>query len=389
MRAHFRLWRHWCAVTLRQMAAMTSKEFRQLTRDRALLLFIAYIFTVNIIMAGQQGSLELNQAPLLVYDADRSAASRDLISRFQMPYFRFAGEAASPSHGLRTLEEGTALVFLDIPERFGQKVAQGREPAVVQLNVDATKTTRSYLAAAYSGSIVGKFSLDWTPKRAANSGETSLPRIDNRVRLRFNPALNESWFSSISELLTMMTVACILLPASAMVREKERGTIEQLLVSPLSPFQIMFSKVLAMTTVMLIGIGIAVVGIMQPMFHVPVRGSMGLLCGLTALFVFTNAGLGLLVATYARNAGQAGMLTLLLVMPIVVLSGTYTPVESMPAVLRTTMQLSPLRHFIEIIYGILLRGAGIDTLWDSVLAMIVLGSGLFGLGMWRFRRQFQ
>jgi ABC-2 type transport system permease protein len=212
--------------------------------------------------------------------------------------------------------------------------------------------------------------------------------VENRIRLWHNADLNEEWFRSIAELITMMTVMCIVLPAAALIREKERGTIEQLLVSPLSPVQVMLAKVIAMEAVMLAGVAVALFGIMQPIYHVPVRGSLVLLFALTAIYAFTNAGLGLAAATFARNMGQTGLLVLLIVMPIITLSGTWTPFESMPEWLRAAMTLSPLRHFVDIIYSILLRGAGLAVLWKSVLAMCVLGAALFAIGLARFRRQF-
>ncbi|HLK58133.1 MAG TPA: ABC transporter permease [Chthonomonadaceae bacterium] len=381
------VWNH-LLIWLRQTAVMTLKEFVQLGKDRALLLFVLYAFTGNILLAGGNASRELNNANMIVHDADHSAASRDLIYRFQQPYFRFVGEVPDAVEGMRRVEEGQAMLFLDIPEHFAQSLHRGTKTTDVQLLVDTSRATRGYLASSYSVSIGSAFSQDWAGQGAASSG-AMLPAIETQTRIRYNPALNEAWFSSIGELLVMMTVMCILLPGTALVREKEHGTIEQLLVSPLTPFQIMFSKVLAMIVVTLAGTALALFGIMAPLFAVPIRGSIGLFFLLTALFAFTTAGLGLLIATFARKAAQVGMLVLFIVMPIVVLSGTFTPRDSMPAALNTIMTLSPLRHFIEVAYGILLRGAGMETLWDSVLAMVVLGSLLFGLGMWRFRRQLE
>jgi len=149
------------------------------------------------------------------------------------------------------------------------------------------------------------------------------------------------------------------------VREKERGTIEQLLVSPLSALQVMLAKVGSMVVVMLAGTAIALFGIMQPVYGVPAKGSLPLLFALTAVYAFATAGLGLAAATFARTSGQTGLLVMLIVMPMVTLSGTWTPFESMPAWLRGVMTLSPLRHFVDIVYSILLRGAGLDVLWDS------------------------
>ena len=215
-----------------------------------------------------------------------------------------------------------------------------------------------------------------------------MPAIKNDLRVWYNPSLNDSWFNTIAELLTMITIACILLPAAAMIREKERGTLEQLLVSPLTPLQIMLSKLISMMLVMFCGTAVAVFGIMMPFYGVPFIGSVPLFFALTALYAFTNAGLGLTAATFARNSAQVGLVVLLMVMPIVLLSGTWTPMESMPSWLRSLMYLSPLRHYIEIAYGILLRGAGLDVLWTSVLPMAAIGVALFALGLLRFRRQF-
>ena len=173
-----------------------------------------------------------------------------------------------------------------------------------------------------------------------------------------------------------------------MIREKERGTLEQLLVSPLTPLQIMLSKLFSMMLVMLCGTSVAIFGIMMPLYHVPFVGSVPLFFLLTALYAFTNAGLGLVAATYARNSAQVGLVVLLMVMPIVMLSGTWTPMESMPVWLRGLMYFSPLRHFIEIAYGIMLRGAGFNLVWDSVLAMAAIGIALFAVGLARFRIQF-
>jgi ABC-2 type transport system permease protein len=376
---------------LRQMQVMIAKELRQLGRDRVLLLFIAYIFPGNIIIAAGETSTELNDAAVVVHDGDRSAASRELIYRFRPPYFRFSGEMAQPDQGLRLLERGSARLLLDIPEQFERTLQRGEQPATVQLLVDTSKANLGYLASSYSGRIAAGFGREWAERNlgAQGAGVGALPEMELRARIRYNPDLNETWFGTIAELLTMLTVACILLPASALVREKERGTIEQLLVSPLTPLQVMLSKVLSMVLVTLVGTAVSLFGIMRPLYSVPVEGSLGLFFALTALYAFTNAGLGLAAATFARSSGQTGMLVLLIVMPILMLSGIRTPMESMPEWLRAVLNLSPLHHYIEITYGILLRGAGLETLWPSILALAVLGSMLFGLGLWRFRRQFR
>ncbi|HWR89496.1 MAG TPA: ABC transporter permease [Dissulfurispiraceae bacterium] len=376
-RAIFRWWR--------RLQVMVVKEIRQLLRDVPLLLFLIYAFTIEIYLAGSGGALELNRAKVIVHDADRTDASRDLIYRFMPPYFEMAGEVRDIRTGLAMLDRGDALVLLDVPERFEETLIRGERAASVQMQIDTSNTTLGYLAASYGAQIGAIFARERTESLFQDEG---LPVIRNEQRVWFNQDLKDSWYKVISELLTMMTAVSVLLPGAAMVREKERGTIEQLLVSPISPFQVLISKVLAMDIVILIATAVSLFVIMQPIFGLPVRGSLVLFFSLVALYVFTTAGLGLLVATVARNSAQVGMLTILFVTPMIMLSGTWTPPEAMPEVLQYLIRLSPLNHFIEISYGILLRGAGVSLLWDSILAMFVMGNLLLLVGVWRFRRMF-
>ncbi|MDH5195308.1 MAG: ABC transporter permease, partial [Nitrospira sp.] len=172
------------------------------------------------------------------------------------------------------------------------------------------------------------------------------------------------------------------------VREKEHGTVEQLLVSPVTPLQIMLSKVLAMTLVILAATALAMATVLQPIFGVPIKGSVSLFFLVTVLYSFTTAGLGLFAATVTKNQAQIGMLALLVISPMLLLSGITTPLEAMPPWVQSLMALSPLRYYIDVTYGVLLKGVGLELLWDSILALALLGGSLFGLGMWRFRRQF-
>jgi ABC-2 type transport system permease protein len=372
----------------RRLAAMTQKEVLQLGRDLPLLLFLLYSFSLSVYVSGVGLTMQLQNADLLVHDADHSVSSRELIHRFQPPYFRFQGEIADPREGLRRLDEGTAMVLLDIPPRFHEALA-GREATAVQLLVDTTNAPQGLSAAGYAAQITSRFGSEvGLASVGLSSTQSAIPTITSAHRVWFNPNQDETWFQSISHLLRMITVFAVLLPAAALVREKERGTVEQLLVSPLSPFQIMLAKVLAMTAVILLCAAIALFGVLQPVFHVPMKGSAWLFFLLTGLHVFTTSGFGLVAATVTRNQAQVGMITLFLVGPMMLLSGVTTPYESMPKLVQMIMAISPLRYYIDITYGVLLKGAGLDILWKSVGAMVLLGGGLFAFGMWRFRRQF-
>lgn len=264
------------------------------------------------------------------------------------------------------------------------------ERTSVQLLVDTTNAPQGLSAAGYTVRIAGMFGTETSLASAGLSGgKANVPLVSSAHRVWFNPTQDERWFQSISHLLRMITLFAVLLPAAALVREKERGTVEQLLVSPLSPFQIMFSKVIAMSGVILLATALALYGVLHPVFHVPMKGSTGLFFLLTALQVFTTAGFGLVAATLAKNQAQVAMMTLFVVGPMLLLSGITSPYESMPTWVQAIMTFSPLRYYIDITYGVMLKGAGLDLLWKPVGAMLLLGGILFGFGMSRFRLQFQ
>ncbi len=259
------------------------------------------------------------------------------------------------------------------------------------MQVDTSNTVLGTLAASYSGQIIGQYGFDAALQRMGLSDEglAAVPMLVDRHRVWYNPNQKDSWFMSISELLTVITVLAMMLPAAAAVREKERGTIEQLLVSPLTPMQILLPKVVAMTLVILLGTALSVGLILHGVFHVPMKGSLTLFFAVTAMYTFAMSGLGLFVSTMSRNLAQAAMMIIMIMMPIILLSGAWTPPEAMPVGIRQAMYISPLYYYIEISYAILLKGAGIKILWDSLLGLGMLGSLVFGFGVWRFRRQFR
>jgi ABC-2 type transport system permease protein len=369
---------------------MTRKELLQLGRDRALLVFFAYAFTLDIYLAGSGLSMQLQRAAMVYFDGDQSAASRDLVDRFRAPYFDVRGAIPRASLEIPWLDRNRVMLVLDIPPRFQESLVRGQQ-ARVQFLIDATHAPLGYLAASYGAQIVGQFGLEQALRYQGLTQEVleRSPMVENRYRVRYNPNQEDAWFTSLSELLAIVTIFSILLPAAALVRERERGTVEQLLVSPLTPLQIMLPKVFAMTLVILVGTLVSIHGIIGPLLGVPFRGSAWLYFGLTGLYVFTNAGLGFAAATVARNQAQVGMMSILLVAPMILLSGAWTPPEAMPGWLRHLMVLSPLYHYIEASFGIVLKGVGIELLWRSILSMAGIGGVLFAFGVWRFRKQLE
>lgn len=373
-----------------QVRVLMLKELKQLVKDRALFAYTVFIFTLDIMMAAGSASLDLNRSPLAVYDADRSAASRDLVDRFQPPYFQRRFELADLRDASPLLDRGGARAVLALPHDFSERLALGRRTQV-QLLVDTAQANQGYLVSSYAERITAEFSAAHVRANLIRSGADPgrLPQIRAEARYWYNSSLNEVWFNTVSEMLTMITIAAVLLPAAALVREKERGTIEQLLVAPVTPLQLVLSKVLAMVLVMLIGVSVAVFGVMHGLYHVPFRGSHLVFLLMVALFAMASAGVGIVAATFARNSGQTGLIVLLLVVPMVMLSGTWNMTESMPGWLQALVELSPLRHFILLAYGIMIRGAGLDVLWPFLAKMLALGCALFAVGVLRFRRQFR
>jgi ABC-2 type transport system permease protein len=377
------------AVWTAQVWILIRKELLQIVRDRALLLFTIYIFTLDILLAAGNAGFDVRRAPIGVVDHDRSTASRDLTYRFRPPHFDTRVLLAGPAAAERLLDDGKLQALIEVEHGFEQSLVHGR-PAQVQLVVDGSKATLGYLIESYSERILAQEGAARVAANLARHGvdTRTVPEVRMQARTWYNADLRETWFATISELVTMMTVAAIFLPAAALIREKERGTIEQLLVSPLAPFQIVLAKVLAMTLVMLAGSATAIGLLMVWLLDVPFRGSPVLFFTLLSLYAVTTSGLGIVAATFARNSGQVGLIVLLIVMPILFLSGSWNLVEGMPAWLRSGIELSPLRHFVPIAYGIMLRGTELPMMWSPVLKMLGLGAALFAIGVWRFRRQF-
>ena len=373
---------------LDRLIAMTGKEFKQLFRDPILLAVLLYFFSADIYLAANGIHMDLRQASLMVLDRDRSATSRELIQRFQMPYFDLRGELFDAHQAQTLLDRGEVLAVLSVPPQF-QRDLQAGLPVAVQFRVDASNAILGTLAISYAEEILARFSQEQALERLGGSIQLqAVPRIEDLHRVYYNPNQNNPWFMSISELLTITTMLSLMLPAAAAVREKERGTIEQLVVTPLSPLQILLPKILSMGIVIVSGVAASLFLVIEPAFQLPIRGSLSLFFLVTALYVFATAGLGLFIASLSRTFGQVVMLVILLMMPLLLLSGAWTPPEAMPDFLRHAMIFSPLSHYIELAYGILLKGAGLAVLWDSLLGLALLGSLLFSFGLWHFRRQF-
>ncbi len=370
---------------LERLRVLTVKELLQLGRDVGLIAFIAYAFTGDIYVAGSGMQMQLRNATIAIYDGDDSAASRELIGRFHPPEFRIQALLSDAQDGLRLLDQGRTMIMLDIPSQFERDLS-ARQQTAVQLQVDASNSVIGTWAAAYATQIAATFGTDHA--MGGMPTEAAMPIIASHHRIWFNPNSMDEWFVPIIEMMNIVTMLSIMLPAAAMVREKERGTIEQLLVSPLTPIQIMLPKVLAMALVILLGITSSIV-MLRYVFAAPIRGSLPLFYAVSLVYVITTSGLGLAIATLVNNLAQVGMAVILALAPIMLLSGTWVPAEGMPPGIRWLMYISPLHYYVEITLGIFLRGTGLDMLWNHLLIMTLLGLVMFTIGLLRFRAQLR
>ena len=372
----------------RRVAALTRKELLQLRRDKIMLFFILYAFSFNIYISGTGMGMQLEHAKLGVRDLDRTETSRELISRFQEPYFTKV-PVEDPRLAEEQLDQGPLMMLLEIPPDFQTSLKRGLGGELL-LQIDTTNSVLGLLGYGYSAQIVQNYGMELALSDMHQTVEAleNLPTIKQESRVWYNPNQNDSWFISLSEMLNLITLWAILLPASAMAREKERGTIEQLLVTPLSTVEIMLPKILSMVVVVLGGTTFTLFFMINGVFGLPMRGSLLFFYLVTTLHVLTTSGLGLLLATVARNLSQVAMLTLVTFVPMLLLSGVWTPPEAMPWWMRLLTQLSPLHHYVETSFGILLKGATPQMLAPSCLYLVVLGTAILGVGTSRFRRQF-
>ncbi len=365
-----------------KIASLARKEMVQLIRDRTLLAIMVYMFTADIYIAGSV-SMEVSNVPIAVRDLDRSLASRLLIERFQPPYFRLRAHLERERAVERALNDGTAAMVLVIPEDFSARLEQ-RRPAEVQMLADGTNSNLALIAMGYAGEIVARFSSDYGGAEVA----ATIPQVEARTRVLFNPNLEHELLMPLTELLIAVTLIAILLSSTSFVREKEDGTIEQIRVAPIRAWELIVAKLIPVVVVSLVAIALSLILIIEPVFHVPIRGSLLLFFAASLLHVAVVSSIGLALATIAENMMQALLATIFVLAPMLFLSGSFTPIESMPAALRKVTYISPLRYYFEIGRGIFLKGSTLAELWPQFAALFFMGLLLYGATFGRFRRRY-
>ena len=356
------------------------KELWSLWRDPVMLILILYVFTISVYSAATAVPETLHLAPIAVVDEDRSPLSTRIVSAFYPPLFAPA-EHITHRQMDAGLDQGRYTFVLNIPPNYQRDVLNGRRPDV-QLNVDATRMSQAFSGSQYVQQIVLGEVNEFVQRQRST---TQLP-VELALRTRFNPALQRSWFGSLTQVINNVTLLAIILTGAALIREREHGTIEHLLVMPVTPTEIMLGKVWSMGLVVLLAVLLSLWTVIQGALHVPIAGSVPLFLTGAALNLFATTSLGIYLATLARSMPQFGLLIVLTVMPMQLLSGGVTPRESMPQLVQDLMLAAPTTHFVELGQAILFRGAGLDVVWKPFLWLALIGTALFVLALVRFRK---
>ncbi|WP_028226405.1 ABC transporter permease [Paraburkholderia ferrariae] len=355
------------------------KELWSLLRDPIMLVLIAFTFTASIYSAATAQPDTLHMAPIAFVDEDGSPLSARIISAFFPPQFGTPVliSAAQVDHGL---DSGEYTFSLSIPPNFQRDVLAGRH-AKIQLSVDATRMSQAFTGSGYVQQIVSGEISDFVRRYRS----VSAPPVDLETHMRFNPNLEQSWFGALMEIINNVTMLSIILTGAALIREREHGTIEHLLVMPVTPAEIMLAKVWSMGLVVLVAAAFSLTFVVRGALHVPIEGSVMLFLVGAALHLFATTSMGIFLATIARSMPQFGMLMVLVLLPLEMLSGSITPRESMPKPVQDIMLAAPTTHFVELGQAILYRGAGLDVVWRPFLVLVVIGAVLFLLSLRRFR----
>ncbi|MAC78819.1 MAG: hypothetical protein CML66_12235 [Rhodobacteraceae bacterium] len=359
------------------------KELWGLARDPVLVLLILYAFSFSVSSSARSEPETLNRAAIAIVDEDNSPLSQRIADAFYPPHFTDPRMITLDEVDER-LDAGIDTFVLDIPPNFQRDVLADREPDM-QLNVDATRMTQAFSGAGYVETIVTQEVTEFL----ARVRETNDQPVTLALRAKFNQQLDPMWFGAINALISSISMLSIILGGAALIREREHGTIEHMLVMPLAPVEILASKVWSMGLVVFLATVFCLRVIIQGQLQVPIPGSIGLFYIGAALQLFATTSLGFFLATVAGSMPQFALLMILTLLPMQMLSGGGTPRENMPEFVQTIMLAAPDTHFVMIAQAVLFRGAGLDVIWPQFLWLAGIGGILFYLALRKFRKFLQ
>lgn len=366
---------------LRRVLALVRKELRQLFRDPKTKRIVFVSPVIQLVLLGYAVNTDVRNAATFVVDLDRTPASRELVDVLAAGgQFRVVGRSERPADLGAALDAGRALLGIEIPRGFAADLAAGRG-ARVQLLVDGTSSNTATVAQSHATRIVQQYGQRYAAARGA-----ALPGgVELRGRAWFNPDLSSRVYNVPGVIAMVLMLMALLLTALAVVRERELGTLEQLMVSPITPGELMLGKTIPVAFVALIDL-LLVAAVAVFWFGIPLRGSVVALLLGASVYVLAALGLGLLISTVSRTQQEAFMTMFLCFMPLIVLSGFMYPIQTMPALFQWLTLLNPVRHFLEIVRGVFLKGEGVADLWPQLLVLTAMAVGVLRFATARFRR---
>ncbi len=358
-----------------------TKELRSVLQDFVLLGLVIYSFSVAIITEAQSNEQEPHNASIAVVDEDRSELSRRIAHAFMPPYFQ-QPQLIGERDIIPLMNAGRFTFVVDIPPNFQRDVLGGRRPGI-QVNVDATAMIQAGLG---SGNIEQIITTEIDDFVSRTEGGRNVSPVNLAVRIAFNPNMMTAWFSGVMGIINNVSMLAIILAGAAVVREREHGTMDHLLVMPLTPFEIAMAKIWANGLVITVAVGLCLYIVVRGILGVPVVGSIPLFMLGVMIYLFFATAIGIYLGTVARSMPQLGLLYMLVFLPMNMLSGSHTPLESMPPWLATAMQASPSTHFVSFAQAILYRGAGFDVVWREFAIVAIVGGLFLSLALARFRK---
>lgn len=364
------------------------KEFIQLRRDPKLfpVLFISPV--LQLLLLGYAANLDVKNIPSVICDLDRSAASRAFVDEFlNSGYFSVEARVERMDEVDPYLDHGDAGIAFVIPRGFGDKVS-GRGPASVMVIADGSESQSATIGVNYANMIAGRYAqrvILEAFERVKGLGLRPV-LVNPEVRVWYNPELRSRNFMVPGVLGLILMIMTTTLASLGIVREREAGTMEQLIVTPIRPYQLIVGKLLPFVLIGLVQVTF-VLSVAKGWFHIPIRGSVPLLFALSLAFMLNTLGIGLFLSTISRTQQQAMLTSMFFILPMIMLSGFVFPIENMPRVFQLVTRVIPPRYFFVIIRGIMLKGAGWPELWDEAAALIVLGTIILTLSVARFRKK--
>jgi ABC-2 type transport system permease protein len=356
------------------------KELRSLQNDLVMVLFVAYAFTGAIYMQATGTSSEVNNASIAFVDENNSALSKEIENAFYPPRFQFP-ELIGADEVVGAMDRNRFMFVVVIPPRFEEELRNGRKPEI-QINIDATAMQQAGIGTNYIKNIINQRTTEF----CSRMNKTAPEPVKLVIRRAFNPNGEASWFVSVVAIINQVTLLTVVLTGAAVIREREHGTLEHLLVMPLSAFEIAMAKVWANSLVILFATAVALVVVVKMMLQVPVAGSIALWFGGVVLYLFFATALGIFLGTISRTMAQFSLLIILVVVVMQLLSGGTTPVESQPQWLQYITFFLPSRHFVTFSQNIIYRGGGIGVVWPQFAIVTAMGLGFFAYSLVMFRK---